>query len=114
MRKLYLDDVRTPSSDWIVVRNYQEFVSWINENGVPDVVSFDHDLATISYNPFTRKESFTYHDETGLDAAQYLIKFCIDNGLTVPRWKVHSQNELGKELIESYLLNHTNKDNEKN
>jgi len=61
MRKLFLDDIRSPkdaiglvpshmnqfywSNDWDVVRSHDEFVDFIEKNGVPDFVSFDHDLA---------------------------------------------------------------------
>ena len=47
---LYLDDLRTPTETlpgyhpWNVVRNYDEFKEWILRNGVPDLISFDHDL----------------------------------------------------------------------
>jgi hypothetical protein len=44
---LYLDDVRTPTSDeWVVVRNYDEFVSAIMLNGLGafELISLDHDL----------------------------------------------------------------------
>ncbi len=35
MKKIYLDDVRTPvDKDWIVVRSYDEFVEKINEIGL--------------------------------------------------------------------------------
>ena len=33
--KIYLDDVRTPiQSDWVVVRNYDEFVEKVDEIGL--------------------------------------------------------------------------------
>lgn len=54
---LYLDDFRDPRDsgyylnnpiyetlEWVVVRNYDEFVKCVEENGVPEVISFDHDL----------------------------------------------------------------------
>ena len=58
---LFLDDHRRPtdcisymqlrtahytlySDNWEIVRGYSEFVSWIEKNGLPDTVSFDHDL----------------------------------------------------------------------
>jgi hypothetical protein len=45
MKKLYLDDIRTPKTKgWDIVRSYDEFVKWIEENGLPDKLSFDHDL----------------------------------------------------------------------
>ena len=46
-KRLYLDDVRTPlDSDWIIARNYEEFVSIIKFHGLEnfDVISLDHDL----------------------------------------------------------------------
>jgi len=54
MKKLYLDDVRCPKTEgWDIVRTYDDFVSWITKNGLPDEVSFDHDLAEIHYDPKT-------------------------------------------------------------
>jgi hypothetical protein len=52
MRKLFLDDVRTVDvvyaqhevSDFDVVRSYDEFVHYIQANGLPDFISFDNDL----------------------------------------------------------------------
>ena len=45
--RLYLDDVRTPvSQDWIIARNYDEFVAAIKLQGLGnfEVISLDHDL----------------------------------------------------------------------
>ena len=37
--KIYLDDVRTPiQGDWVVVRNYDEFVKKVNEIGLENIV----------------------------------------------------------------------------
>ena len=47
MKRIYLDDVRTPiAEDWIVVRNFDEFVNKVTEIGLGeiDTVSLDHDL----------------------------------------------------------------------
>lgn len=72
MKRLFLDDSRNPGTccnymrefgvdckiykkDWVVVRNYDQFVSYTIENGLPDIISFDHDLADINYNPKTGK-----------------------------------------------------------
>jgi len=27
-----------------VIRNYQDFVAYISKNGIPSIISFDHDL----------------------------------------------------------------------
>jgi hypothetical protein len=45
--RVYLDDVRTPlQDDWVVVRNYEDFVSKIRFHGLEniEVISLDHDL----------------------------------------------------------------------
>jgi hypothetical protein len=104
LKKLYLDDVRVPKTEgWDIVRSYDEFVTWIKENGLPDEVSFDHDLADVSYNPDTRKEQFKYHETTGYDAAKWLCEYCWTNGLPLPSWNVHSANPVGRDNIVQML-----------
>jgi hypothetical protein len=61
MKKLlWLDDMRDPQTDtWLMsyapdfdedrdnvvwVKNYEDFVAWITENGLPYKIAFDHDL----------------------------------------------------------------------
>ena len=44
---LYLDDVRTPKNDeWVVARNYDEFIKIIKLKGLElfELISLDHDL----------------------------------------------------------------------
>jgi hypothetical protein len=101
MKKLYLDDIRIPKTKgWDIVRSYDEFVKWIEKNGLPDEVSFDHDLG----------EEGT---KTGYDAAKWLVQYCYSNTLPfLPEFNVHSANPVGKANIESYLSNvkkHLNK-----
>ena len=106
MKKLYLDDIRVPQTEgWDIVRNYDEFVFWVRLNGVPDEVSFDHDLAEIDYNPSTGAQKFKYYEKTGLDAAKWLGQYCIDKNIPFPKWNVHSANPVGKANIEAYIQN---------
>lgn len=113
---LFLDDIRVPSRvttyldepkyvewDWVVVRNYDEFVDCITKNGLPSFVSFDHDLADIKYDPKTQRESFEYHETHGLDCAKWLVEYCIDNRLEFPEYAVHSQNPVGLDNICGYI-----------
>ena len=47
MKRIYLDDVRTPvDPDWIVVRNYEQFIDTVTFHGLDqiDLISLDHDL----------------------------------------------------------------------
>lgn len=109
MYNLFLDDVRTPSSvflytnniiykelDWVIVRNYCDFKKIILELGLPNIISFDHDLAKIEYDYNTQKETFVYYEETGYDCALWLINYCILNNNNLPKYYCHSQNSIGK------------------
>lgn len=101
---MYLDDIRTPQTEgWTIVRSYEDFVKWIDENGLPEIVSFDHDLADIHYNPSTQIQGFKYHEKTGYDAAKWLCEYCWTNGLPLPDWNVHSANPVGRDNIISIL-----------
>jgi hypothetical protein len=72
------------------VYNYADFVEYITQNGLPDFISFDHDLG---------------EDESGYDCAKYLVEYCIEHNLSLPKFSVHSQNPVGKENIERLLNN---------
>lgn len=116
MNKLFLDDIRSPkdaiglvpshmnqfywSNDWDVVRSHDEFVEFIKNNGVPDFVSFDHDLADEHY-----KDLEASHEKTGYESAKWLVDYCVDNGVGLPEYQVHSANPVGKKNIEVYLEN---------
>ncbi len=124
--QLFLDDVRMPYQvgdymypvelrrqyrleEWKIVRNYQEFVAAINELGLPSKISFDHDLADVHYDPATWTESFVYQEETGYDCAKWLCDYCMERGLPLPEYYVHSMNPIGKENIIKYLTNYKNR-----
>jgi hypothetical protein len=121
MRRLFLDDIRNPIDcvlyrnnkiyleNWDIVRNYDEFVKYILDNGIPDVVSFDHDLADEHYSP-TMNDSVRYNElsnqfkeKTGNDCAKWLCEYCVKNGLPLPEYYTHSMNPVGRENIMSTL-----------
>lgn len=87
---LYLDDLRSTPQNFERVYDYDEFVNFINKNGVPEFISFDHDLG---------------EGKTGFDCAKFLVEFCLDNGVSDINFQVHSQNPVGKENIEKLLGN---------
>lgn len=117
-RLLFLDDIRYPieayhytkqdiflRKDWHIVRNYEQFINWIIENGLPEMISFDHDLADEHYwNNDTKR----FVEKTGYDCAKWLIDYCMDNKLDLPEFYCHSMNPVGKENIESLLKNFKN------
>lgn len=110
---IFLDDIRSPymshninkglgeyysdSSKWIIIKDYFEFIKYIKENfDKIELISFDHDLAC-----FRNGKEFT-----GKDAADYLIKYCLDNNKNLPNWYVHSDNTVGKRNIIGSILNY--------
>lgn len=117
-KALYLDDVRTPTTDlpgyssWNTVRNYKEFTQWIIENGVPDFVSFDHDLAPehmndyaiqVAHQGYQHPNYNEYQEQTGLDCAKFLVEYCQANNLKLGRCAVHSHNPVGANNIHSFI-----------
>jgi len=118
MKKLYyiyLDDLRTPTeSDWIVVRNYDEFVAKVTEIGLDNIalISLDHDLDdsamrewhtnvyhnyTLDYNNITEK--------TGMDCTKWLVEQWLNGGKVVPV-KIHSANAVGSANMMGYINNY--------
>jgi hypothetical protein len=107
---LWLDDVRNPfekEGEWLVfapmraneviwVKDYNEFVAWITENGLPDGIAFDHDLADV----IKCKE-----EKTGMDCAHWLVNYCLDNDKKLPIFGSHSANPPGRENIINLLTN---------
>jgi len=90
---LYLDDLRSAPEKFVLVKNYEEFTVFILQNGLPDFISFDHDLGL---------------EESGFDCAKWLVNYCLDYQKKLPEFVVHSKNPVGEENIES-LLNHFKK-----
>lgn len=106
MRKMFLDDIRNPSdiyinniypdtfgdnSNWIIIRSYKDACKEILMNGIPEFISFDHDLGV---------------GKTGYD----LVKWMIDNGNFPKDFKfnVHSANPVGAANIYMMLTNYLN------
>jgi len=87
---LFLDDIRQAPPECDKVSSYQEFTRFILENGLPDVISFDHDLGD---------------EKSGFDCAKFLVHYCLDQNITFINFHVHSQNPVGKQNIESLLNN---------
>ena len=112
-RLLWLDDMRCPfygtwvedycpiDTDNIVVewvKSYSEFVNWIEKNGLPDAICFDHDLGKLSDGT----------ELNGYDCAKWLVEYCIDHECDVPTFNCQSSNPAGRDNIMSYLKNYHN------
>jgi len=131
---LWLDDIRNPflneegkvptdkngeyyNINWVL--NYEQFVKWIELFGLPDAISFDHDLADEHYTPeyfwdnyeeskkFQEWRGQNYQEKTGMDCAKWLVDYCMDNEKELPEIFVHSANPVGADNIKGLLDNFT-------
>jgi hypothetical protein len=107
---LFLDDERQPNEctwmndsrytnfKWVVVRSHDEFVRTLSDrfkqNEVPELVSFDHDLAD---------GGGKVDEKTGDDSAKFLVQWCIDNSINLPECLVHTMNPIGRERIKQAI-----------
>ncbi len=124
---LWLDDKRNPflnlegkapKGDFRIVwvLNYYEFTEWITMFGIPDVISFDHDLAYEHYTPEKYwsdydeskkyQESQEYTEKTGYDCAKWLVEYLEDNKVLMPEIYIHSANPVGADNIKYLLQNY--------
>ena len=104
MKKLFLDDIRTPemvydktlAKDFVVVRNYSDFVKYIKQNGLPEFISFDNDLGLDENGEIA---------PDGYSAAKWLV---YESGLDLRelQFKVHSANPIAAEQIRGLLNNY--------
>jgi hypothetical protein len=104
MLKLFLDDLRTVDmiydksevDSFDVVRNYDDFVSYIRSNGLPDFISFDNDLGLDSNEEVA---------PDGYACAKWLV---YESGLDLRslEFKVHSANPVAAEQIRGLLTNY--------
>lgn len=131
-KRLFLDDYRSPEDcskymhskigrqnavytnhNWDVVRHYPAFVDYIKKRGLPDLISFDHDLADGHYHKNMQEGIINYQtldflddfNKTGYHCAEWLVNYCLDNGMNLPAFIVHSMNPVGTENITSLLTN---------
>lgn len=125
---LWLDDIRNPFlADWLMqyvpefdedrenvvwVKNYNEFIDWITENGLPHKIAFDHDLGedvaiSLVESGMNKKKARMVKRESksGFDAAKFVMNFCLDNDLPVPEIVSQSANPTGRENILKLLSN---------
>ena len=113
---IYLDDVRTPipgDIDWIVVRNYDEFVNKVTEIGLDniDLISLDHDLGESAMKEWHTNVYHNYTldygnitEKTGMDCTKWLVEQWLD-GAPVVKVMVHSANAIGAANMMGYINN---------
>jgi len=127
---IFLDDIRTPKeNNWVVVRNYDEFVSKVTEIGLEniEVISLDHDLGDTAMSEYFNNVSPNYSlnydnikEKTGLDCAKWLVNHFYDTNpewiemnrvikrgdkMNFPQVYTHSANPIGSANIMGYINN---------
>jgi hypothetical protein len=118
--RIYLDDVRTPiDKDWIIARNYDEFVKIVKTYGLENIktISLDHDLGDSAMKEWHKNVYHNYTlnydnitEKTGYDCAKWLVEQWM-NGAPVVDVYTHSANAIGAANIMGYVNNyrHINK-----
>jgi hypothetical protein len=114
-KKIYLDDVRIPiDKNWVLVKDYDEFVNVVNEIGLKNIelISLDHDLGDTAMEEWHKN---VYHnfklnydniiEKTGYDVAKWLVEQWMD-GEPVVDVVVHSANAIGAANIMGYINNY--------
>ena len=105
-----------------IVSILQEFIkgykNYIENNGLPHFISFDHDLADTHYTPEPLwtdynaskewQEKQVHQEKTGYECAKWLVDYCISNNLKCPEYYCHSMNPVGKDKIVGLLRSFTN------
>jgi len=105
------DSVVYFADNWVIVKSYDEFISTIQKEGVPELISWDHDLSLEQYLPeslWNKKgayEEFSkgFKDKTGMDCARWFCEYLSERNLDMIPYFVHSQNPVGAENITSLL-----------
>lgn len=101
---LFLDDERTPEQvrwvdlpknvEWVIVRNFVDFCNTVQNRGIPEFISYDHDLG----DEIVRRDGYA--------CAWIMIDACEDAKVKHPNFQVHSMNPVGAENIRRVIENY--------
>jgi hypothetical protein len=97
------------------VKNYEQFVNYIEKNGLPNQISLDHDLGSENFvynvkktrtNPFGKMIGQRVR-KSGYDCCKWLIDYCQDNdkNLIDVKFTFQTSNVVGKENMSTLLIN---------
>lgn len=119
---LFLDDERNPYDSrtmaymkmrggpdyknmiWEVAKNFEEFQLIVDQKGIPEFISYDHDLSSEHYDVSMyhgedayNEKSVNFTEKTGRECAEYLCSKL--QGAPHPRYIIHSMNPLAVSRI---------------
>lgn len=91
---LFIDDERFPvNEDWVIVRTSEDAIDCVLEHGMPNFISFDHDLGG---------------DDTSMNFLCWMADALCDGVIQFPSdfdYAVHSQNPVGAKNIKGMMHN---------
>lgn len=82
--------LRVRCGEWNIARNKREFISYVEKNGMPEEISFDHDLGD--------------GEPDGYDIVKWMVKEK-EYDLRNVKINVHSANSVGRENMEGLIRN---------
>lgn len=109
---IFLDDERIPTDVtwlklpdtlWYVARTYQAFIDGIKLQGMPEYITFDHDLQ--DFYSFDPESGEGVEEHTGMSCLKWLVEYCIDYDMMLPVCFFHSMNPIGVKNMKSYYEN---------
>lgn len=114
---LFLDDERFPKNvtwedlppvQWIIVRSFDDFVRVVKARGIPQTISFDHDLADEHYKKLVNSGSIDYNgveEKTGYHCVKWFCEYLLDvkaKKEDFPKTFFHTMNPIGKQNMMAY------------
>lgn len=87
---LYVDDLRKCPESFIIARNYESAIKYLNEYKI-DILSLDHDLGEDNKGNLLL---------TGYD----IVKYICENNIEVKKIYIHTDNAVGRENMYETLL----------
>ena len=89
-KKFYDGLLKNYHANFVWVKNLYQFIDYIEKNGIPQFVSFDHDLNNRGGGEGLSDEQKL--NNNGVNCAKWLVNYCKKMGEPLPKFYVHSAN----------------------
>ncbi len=89
--------------NFVWVKNLYQFINYIEKNGLPQFVSFDHDLNNRGGGEGLSDEQKL--NNNGVNCAKWLVNYCKQTVQSIPKFYVHSANPKHGPEITKVLTN---------
>jgi len=106
-KQFYDNLLKQYNVNFVWVKNLYQFIDYIEKNGVPQFVSFDHDLNNRGGGEGLSDEQKLSNN--GVNCAKWLVNYCKKVGEPLPKFYVHSANPKHGPEINRVLTNENKK-----